>query len=168
MYIRERKDFEVEGRTIYVVLARSSPKTPVAEKSGVIRVKDYKQSLVMETDGAGGTKGRNAVIWVWGPGEDRLAIKRHYHAKRTKHNMNSVSVFMNYFDNPGGMIPNWLINWGAKVCIHTHSYPVPIHAFTHLHAQTYTHMHTCTHTNTLYKLLKLMLKRISQQKEIGI
>lgn len=26
-----------------------------------------------------------------------------------------VSVFLNYFDNPGGMIPTWLINWAAKV-----------------------------------------------------
>lgn len=25
------------------------------------------------------------------------------------------SVFLNYFDNPGGMIPTWLINWAAKV-----------------------------------------------------
>ncbi|XP_077590714.1 phosphatidylcholine transfer protein [Stigmatopora nigra] len=23
-------------------------------------------------------------------------------------------VFMNYFDNPGGMIPTWLVNWAAK------------------------------------------------------
>lgn len=22
---------------------------------------------------------------------------------------------MNYFDNPGGMIPPWLVNWAAKV-----------------------------------------------------
>lgn len=22
---------------------------------------------------------------------------------------------MNYFDNPGGMIPTWLVNWAAKV-----------------------------------------------------
>lgn len=26
-----------------------------------------------------------------------------------------VSVFMTYFDNPGGMIPAWLVNWAAKV-----------------------------------------------------
>lgn len=26
-----------------------------------------------------------------------------------------VLVFMNYFDNPGGMIPTWLVNWAAKV-----------------------------------------------------
>lgn len=24
-------------------------------------------------------------------------------------------VFMYYFDNPGGQIPSWLINWAAKV-----------------------------------------------------
>lgn len=26
------------------------------------------------------------------------------------------SAFMHYFDNPGGLIPTWLINWAAKVC----------------------------------------------------
>lgn len=26
-----------------------------------------------------------------------------------------LSVFMNYFDNPGGNLPTWLINWAAKV-----------------------------------------------------
>ena len=26
---------------------------------------------------------------------------------------------MNYFDNPGGMIPTWLVNWAAKVGLHT-------------------------------------------------
>lgn len=25
-----------------------------------------------------------------------------------------TKVFMNYFDNPGGMIPTWLVNWAAK------------------------------------------------------
>ena len=24
-------------------------------------------------------------------------------------------AYMYYFDNPGGMIPTWLINWAAKV-----------------------------------------------------
>ncbi|KAF0033270.1 hypothetical protein F2P81_015560 [Scophthalmus maximus] len=79
VYIRERRDLDVDGRKIWVILARSSPATPCAEKSGVLRVNDYKQSLALESDGAGGTK-----------------------------------VFMNYFDNPGGMIPNWLVNWAAK------------------------------------------------------
>ena len=26
-------------------------------------------------------------------------------------------AYMKYYDNPGGMIPTWVINWGAKVCI---------------------------------------------------
>lgn len=30
-----------------------------------------------------------------------------------------VSVFMNYFDNPGGMIPAWLVNWTATVTTFT-------------------------------------------------
>nr|XP_057904591.1 phosphatidylcholine transfer protein isoform X2 [Doryrhamphus excisus] len=79
VYIRERRVLDVGGRRIWVILARSSPETPCPEKNGVLRVKDYKQTVAMETDGAGGTK-----------------------------------VFMNYFDNPGGMIPTWLVNWAAK------------------------------------------------------
>ncbi|KAG7505955.1 phosphatidylcholine transfer protein [Solea senegalensis] len=79
VYIRERRDLDVDGRKIWVILARSSAETACAEKSGVLRVKDYKQSVALESDGAGGTK-----------------------------------LFMNYFDNPGGMIPTWLVNWAAK------------------------------------------------------
>ena len=40
-------------------------------------------------------------------------------AKSNKQKMCSVSVFMNYFDNPGGMIPTRLVNWAAKVGSHT-------------------------------------------------
>ncbi|XDV12290.1 hypothetical protein PO909_000996 [Leuciscus waleckii] len=79
VYVRERRDLDEGGRKIWVVLAKSSCVSQCAEKRGVIRVKDYKQSLAMESDGSGGTK-----------------------------------VFMNYFDNPGGMIPTWLVNWAAK------------------------------------------------------
>ncbi|XP_041940778.1 phosphatidylcholine transfer protein isoform X1 [Alosa sapidissima] len=79
IYVRERKDLDIDGRKIWVILARSSLVSQCAEKSGVIRVKDYKQSLAIESDGNCGTK-----------------------------------VFMNYFDNPGGMIPTWLVNWAAK------------------------------------------------------
>ncbi|XP_058261052.1 phosphatidylcholine transfer protein isoform X1 [Hemibagrus wyckioides] len=79
VYIRERRDLQVNGRKIWTVLARSSVVSNCPEKSGVIRVKDYKQTVAMESDGAQGTK-----------------------------------VFMNYFDNPGGNIPTWLINWAAK------------------------------------------------------
>lgn len=59
MYVRERRDLDVDGRRICVVLARSTGDTVAccAEKSGVLRVKDYKQSVAMESDGKGGTRG---------------------------------------------------------------------------------------------------------------
>lgn len=47
----------MEGRKIWVILAKSSPGTPCAEKGGVLRVKDYKQSVALESDGACGTRG---------------------------------------------------------------------------------------------------------------
>uniref|UniRef100_A0A8C1QRT9 Phosphatidylcholine transfer protein n=1 Tax=Cyprinus carpio TaxID=7962 RepID=A0A8C1QRT9_CYPCA len=79
VYVRERRDLDVGGRKIWVVLAKSWSVPLCPEKKGVIRVEDYKQSLALESDGSGSTK-----------------------------------VFMNYFDNPGGMIPTWLVNWAAK------------------------------------------------------
>ncbi|XP_068192645.1 phosphatidylcholine transfer protein [Antennarius striatus] len=79
VYVRERRDLEVDGRKIWVILARSSPETPWDEKKGVVRVTDYRQSVAMESNGACGTK-----------------------------------VSMNYFDNPGGLIPSWLVNWAAQ------------------------------------------------------
>nr|KAF6296554.1 phosphatidylcholine transfer protein [Myotis myotis] len=80
VYIRQRRELDVEGRKIYVVLAQSTSVPQFAERSGVIRVKGYKQSLAIESDGKKGSK-----------------------------------VFMHYFDNPGGQIPSWLINWAAKI-----------------------------------------------------
>lgn len=62
VYVRERKDLDVDGRKIWVILARSSPETACAEKSGVLRVKDYKQSVALESDGGCGTRGSS---W-WG------------------------------------------------------------------------------------------------------
>uniref|UniRef100_G3PN38 Phosphatidylcholine transfer protein n=1 Tax=Gasterosteus aculeatus aculeatus TaxID=481459 RepID=G3PN38_GASAC len=79
VYVRERRDLDVDGRKISVIMARSAPEVPCAELSGVLRVKDYKQSVALESDGGSGTK-----------------------------------VFLNYFDNPGGSIPTWLVNWAAK------------------------------------------------------
>ncbi|XP_075417680.1 phosphatidylcholine transfer protein isoform X2 [Tenrec ecaudatus] len=79
VYLRERRELEVEGQKVLVVLARSTATPQCAEKSGVIRVKQYKQSLAIQSDGKKGSR-----------------------------------VFMYYFDNPGGHIPSWLINWAAK------------------------------------------------------
>ncbi|KAG7234136.1 hypothetical protein INR49_005736 [Caranx melampygus] len=56
VYVRERRDLDVDGRKIWVILAKSSPETPCAEKNGVLRVKDYKQSVALESDGACGTR----------------------------------------------------------------------------------------------------------------
>ncbi|XP_012933211.1 phosphatidylcholine transfer protein isoform X2 [Heterocephalus glaber] len=80
VYIRQRRDLNVEGRKIHVVLAQSISLPQFPEKSGVIRVNQYKQSLGIESDGKEGSK-----------------------------------VFMYHFDNPGGQIPSWLINWATKV-----------------------------------------------------
>lgn len=79
VYTRQRRDLDVDGRKIYVVLAQNISVPQFPEKSGVIRVKQYKQSLAIESDGKKGSR-----------------------------------VFMYYFDNPGGQIPSWLINWAAK------------------------------------------------------
>lgn len=57
MYVRERRDLDVDGRKIWVVLSRSAPETACPEKSGVVRVRDYRQSVALESDGAQGTRG---------------------------------------------------------------------------------------------------------------
>ncbi|XP_039097110.1 phosphatidylcholine transfer protein isoform X2 [Hyaena hyaena] len=79
IYIRQRQELDMEGRKIHVVLAQSTSVPQFPERSGVVRVNQYKQSLAIESDGKKGSK-----------------------------------VFMYYFDNPGGQIPSWLINWVAK------------------------------------------------------
>ncbi|XP_044839482.1 phosphatidylcholine transfer protein [Mauremys mutica] len=79
VYLRERRDMEVDGQKIWVMLAKSVSLPQCPEKSGIIRVNSYVQSLVLASDGKTGSK-----------------------------------VYMYYFDNPGGMIPSWLINWAAK------------------------------------------------------
>uniref|UniRef100_A0A8B9BNI8 Phosphatidylcholine transfer protein n=1 Tax=Anser brachyrhynchus TaxID=132585 RepID=A0A8B9BNI8_9AVES len=79
VYIRECQEMDFDGRKIWVVLARSVSVPQCPEKPGIIRVKSYKQSLAIESDGKTGSK-----------------------------------VYMYYFDNPGGMIPSWLVNWAAK------------------------------------------------------
>ncbi|XP_077475041.1 phosphatidylcholine transfer protein [Stigmatopora argus] len=79
LYVREQRVLDVDGRKIWVILARSWPEASYPEKNGILRVQDYKQTVAMEADGQTGTR-----------------------------------VFMNYFDNPGGMIPTWLVNWAAK------------------------------------------------------
>lgn len=49
---------EVNGIPTVVVLAESNLLTKTPERSGVIRVKEYHQSLIIQSDGMVGTKGR--------------------------------------------------------------------------------------------------------------
>ncbi|XP_066877594.1 phosphatidylcholine transfer protein [Kogia breviceps] len=79
VYVRQRRELDHEGQKIHVILAQSTSVPQFPEKSGVIRVKQYKQRLAIQSDGKRGSK-----------------------------------VFMYYFDNPGGQIPSWLVNWAAK------------------------------------------------------
>lgn len=44
-----------------MILAQSTSDPQFPEKSGVIRVKQYKQSLVIQSDGKRGSKGKNGA-----------------------------------------------------------------------------------------------------------
>uniref|UniRef100_A0A8C6DN47 Phosphatidylcholine transfer protein n=1 Tax=Moschus moschiferus TaxID=68415 RepID=A0A8C6DN47_MOSMO len=79
VYTRQRRELDFEGQKVHVILAQSTSEPQIPEKPGVIRVKQYKQRLAIQSDGKRGSK-----------------------------------VFMYYFDNPGGQIPSWVINWAAK------------------------------------------------------
>lgn len=80
-FIRDMKIIELDGVITYVVLARYHrfSSKPEREAEGIIRVDDFKQACIMQSDGKVGSK-----------------------------------AYMYYYDNPKGMIPTWLINWGAK------------------------------------------------------
>ncbi|ESO94152.1 hypothetical protein LOTGIDRAFT_203934 [Lottia gigantea] len=79
VYQRELRELESHGSKVWVVLSESDSSSKIPEKSGVIRVSDFKQSAALMTDGKNGTK-----------------------------------AFMQYYDDPKGAIPTWLINWVAK------------------------------------------------------
>lgn len=49
---------EVEGKKTWVVLAKYRPFSCRPERSGVIRVDDFQQACVMQTDGNVGSKGQ--------------------------------------------------------------------------------------------------------------
>ncbi|KAG2460507.1 PPCT protein, partial [Polypterus senegalus] len=51
------RELKVNGRRIWVTLAKSVSIPQCLEKPPVIRVQDYKQSLAMESDGEAGTRG---------------------------------------------------------------------------------------------------------------
>jgi hypothetical protein len=49
------------GYKVYAVMARSVECSEIPEKSGIIRVDDYKQCCVLTTDGKVGSKGKD---WI--------------------------------------------------------------------------------------------------------
>ena len=53
------KIMEVEGQKTWVVLARYRAFSCRPEKDGVIRVDDFKQACVMQSDGKVGSKGQS-------------------------------------------------------------------------------------------------------------
>ena len=57
VFERESQEFDIDGQHLYVTLGRSAEFSSVPEKSGVIRVDDFKQSLVIAAHGENGSKG---------------------------------------------------------------------------------------------------------------
>ena len=47
------------GHKVYAVMAKSVECSAIPEKSGIIRVDDYKQCCVLTTDGKVGSKGKD-------------------------------------------------------------------------------------------------------------
>ena len=64
--MRQRRELDFEGRKVHVILAQSTSEPQFPEKSGVIRVKQYKQSLAIQSDGERGSKGKKGT-WVGVP-----------------------------------------------------------------------------------------------------
>ncbi|EPY83548.1 hypothetical protein CB1_000552002 [Camelus ferus] len=56
VYLRQRQELDFEGQKVHVILAQSTSVPQFPEKSGVIRVKQYKQRLAIQSDGKRGSK----------------------------------------------------------------------------------------------------------------
>lgn len=99
--MRELRQLDINGKQYWCVLARAELFPSHPEKSRVVRVTEYEQSAVLTSDGANGTKGITTI---------------------TSRITRSFAAFMRYYDNPGGSIPTWLINWAASVRIKLYEY----------------------------------------------
>ncbi len=56
-FVRDMRMMDVGGKRTWVVLARSHVFSNVPEKEGVIRVDNFQQSCIMQSDGKVGSKG---------------------------------------------------------------------------------------------------------------
>ena len=59
--MRQRQELDFEGQKVHVILAQSTSEPQFPEKSGVIRVKHYKQRLAIQSDGKRGSKGKKGA-----------------------------------------------------------------------------------------------------------
>lgn len=64
VYTREMREMEINSIPTVVVLAESNSLSKIPEKSGVVRVKEFHQSLVIQSDGKVGTKGTEQLAYV--------------------------------------------------------------------------------------------------------
>ena len=106
VYARETRKVIREGKEYIVIVMHSVKKHNVKEISGAIRVDDYHQSLALSLWNKRGTLGLGAgdsVLCLW--------LFLFY--------LLSFSImclaYIEYYDNPKGSIPSWLVNWAAKV-----------------------------------------------------
>ncbi|XP_077996931.1 LOW QUALITY PROTEIN: phosphatidylcholine transfer protein-like [Glandiceps talaboti] len=56
VYMRQLREFDIDNNHVWAVLGKSEPFACEPERSGVIRVDDFHQSLVLRSDGKNGTK----------------------------------------------------------------------------------------------------------------
>ncbi|XP_070082462.1 phosphatidylcholine transfer protein isoform X2 [Equus caballus] len=56
VYVRERRDLDVEGQKVYVVLAQSTSHSQFPKRSGVVRVTQCEHRLAITSDGRNGSK----------------------------------------------------------------------------------------------------------------
>ncbi|XP_063687625.1 phosphatidylcholine transfer protein-like [Bolinopsis microptera] len=82
VFSRKSKIFEATENSPkrWCIIGKGDPSSCHEEVKGVIRVKDYEQTLALQ------------------PSKNGLGTK----------------VFLYYFDNPGGALPTWVVNWAAK------------------------------------------------------
>ena len=60
-FIRDMKIMEVKGQKTWVVLARHRTFSCKPERDGIIRVDDFKQACIMQSDGNVGSKGQSKM-----------------------------------------------------------------------------------------------------------
>ena len=61
MFAREERELDLDGRHVWAILARSIKLDSVPERSGVVRVVDYDQTMAITSNGRGGTKGEKII-----------------------------------------------------------------------------------------------------------